>query len=325
MPSQDLGATWRDSKMRSIWMGLPTAPRSSKTRHRKINRAVLEALEPRRLLSTDIVTSLSDSGAGSLRQTLSTAAPGDTIQFSSNLNGQVIDLSSGELSITQNITIEGPAEGITISGSDLSTVFSITTGVNVAISNVTITLGYAGSRGNGGDIYNSGTLTLSNDTVSSGSAELGAGLYNNGGSITIIGGTFSNSEAIQQGGAILNTAGGAIKITATTFSGNSTSQEAGGAICNENASMTLTGCTLTDNKAATYGGAICNYADGTLVITGTSMSNNTADLWGGAIFNYIDATLDLYSGCSITSNTAYGTFGGGLFNDGGTANISGTA
>jgi hypothetical protein len=311
--------------MRSIWMGFPTAPRNSKARRRRINRAVLEALEPRRLLSTDIVMNLNDSGAGSLRQTLSTAAAGDTVQFASNLNGGVIDLTSGQLSITRSVTIAGPAVGITISGSDTSTVFNITAGINVAISNVTITLGNAGSRGNGGDIFNSGNLTLSGDTVSSGAAELGAGLYNNGGTVTINSGTFSNSEAEQQGGAILNTAGGEIKIMATTFSGNSTAQEAGGAICNENASMTLTGCTLTDNRAGSFGGAICNYADGTLVITGTTMSNNTADLWGGAIFNYIDATVDLYGGCSITSNIADGTFGGGLFNDGGTANISGTS
>ncbi len=311
--------------MRSILMGFPTAPRNSKTRRQRLNRAVLEALEPRRLLSTDIVTNLNDSGAGSLRLTLSTAAAGDTIQFASNLNGQAIVLTSGQLSVTQNVTIAGPAVGITISGDGASTVFNIAAGINVGISNVTITLGNAGSRGNGGDIFNSGTLTLAGDTVSSGGAELGGGLYNNGGTVTIISSTFSNSQALQQGGAILNTAGGAIKITATTFSGNTTAQEAGGAICNENASMTLTGCTLTNNRAGTFGGAICNYADGTLVVTGTSMSNNTADLWGGAIFNYIDATLDLYSGCSITSNIAEGTFGGGLFNDGGTANISGTS
>ena len=102
--------------------------------------------------------------------------------------------------------------------------------------------------------------------------------------------TFSDSEAEQQGGAILNAAGGTINITATTFSGNIASQDAGGAICNENASLTLTGCTLTGNTAGSFGGGVCNYAGGTLVVSGTTISNNTADFWGGGIFNYIDAT-----------------------------------
>jgi hypothetical protein len=310
--------------MRSKWMGFPTAPRKSNARRLRINRAVVESLEPRWLLSTDIVTNLNDSGAGSLRQTLAAAAPGDTIQFASNLHGDSLDLTSGQLSITQNVTIAGPGN-ITISGGDLSTVFDIAPGIRVTISGLTITSGDAGSRGNGGDIYNNGTLILSDDTVTSGFAEIGAGLYNNGGTVTITGSTFSSSQAEQQGGAILNTAGGAINIIATTFSQNTAIQEAGGAICNENASLSLTGCTLTGNTSGTFGGAICNYADGVLAISGTVMSNNVADFWGGAIFNYIDATVALYSGCSITANIAEGTFGGGLFNYGGNATISGTS
>jgi hypothetical protein len=204
-------------------------------------------------------------------------------------------------------------------------VFNIAAGIKVTISGVTIAEGNSGSRGNGGDIFNSGTLKLSDDTITTGIAEIGGGLYNNGGTVSITGSTFSNSQAAQQGGAILNTAGGTINIIATTFSENTASQEAGGAICNENASLSLTGCTLTGNTSGTFGGAICNYAGGNLAISGTSMSNNVADFWGGAIFNYIDATVALSSGCSITANIAEGTFGGGLFNYGGNATISGTS
>src|SRR5277367_1771316 len=108
MPPQESGATPEELRMRSKWTGFPTASRKCKTRRPKITRAVLEALEPRRLLSIDIVTNLNDTGAGSLRQTLSTAAVGDTIHFASGLSNGTLNLSSGELSVTRNVTIAGP-------------------------------------------------------------------------------------------------------------------------------------------------------------------------------------------------------------------------
>ena len=43
------------------------------------------------------VTTTADSGAGSLRATLAAANDGDTVQFDRALNGQTINLTSGEL------------------------------------------------------------------------------------------------------------------------------------------------------------------------------------------------------------------------------------
>jgi hypothetical protein len=313
-----------DSKMRSTGKSRPTAPGIPPKRRLSLHRAVIEALEPRQLLSVDVVSNLNDSGPGSLRQTLLSAAPGDTIQFASNLNNEALILTSGPLSIIQNVTVNGPGN-IAISGDNAVSVFTISSGVHATITGLTITLGTAGSRGNGGDIFNSGTLTLTGDTISEGTGELGAGIYNNGGIITINNCTFSDNEAEQQGGAILNTVGGSISAINTTFTDNITEQEAGGAICNENANLSLTGDTFTNNRAGTYGGAVCNYSGGTTTISGSVLSNNVADFWGGAIFNYIGASLFLDNGTAINDNIAEGTFGGGLFNDGGNASVSGTS
>ena len=83
---------------------------------RRSSRPRLEVLEDRTLLSTDIVTNTNDSGAGSLRATISSASPGDTIAFASGVTG-TITLTSGELDINENLDIEGPGAGIlTISG-----------------------------------------------------------------------------------------------------------------------------------------------------------------------------------------------------------------
>ncbi len=290
-------------------------------RAKRLSHAVLEALEPRRLLSTDIVTNLADSGAGSLRQTLASAAPGDTVQFASGLTG-TLTLTSGELNLNQNVTITGPGtSSLSISGGNNSTVFNVSAGVSASISGLTITEGFAGPRGDGGDIDNTGTLSLSSVNVNLGSAELGGGLYN-AGSVIITNSVFSSNTAGQLGGAILNAANGIITATGATFTSNSTVQEAGGAICNENATLSLTNSTLTANTSGTYGGAISNFALGTLIINNSTLSNNTADLWGGAIFNFTAASLTI-TNATISNNKADDIFGGGIYNYQGTADITG--
>ena len=71
----------------------------------------IDLMEPRRLLSTLTVINNNDSGSGSLRATIAAATSGDTIDFSSKLNGQTITLTSGELTIGVNLTIDGPGAG----------------------------------------------------------------------------------------------------------------------------------------------------------------------------------------------------------------------
>src|SRR5215469_4599482 len=100
-----------ENAMRSNLKDSHIASENLKTRSRKIYRAAFETLEPRFLLATDLVTSLADSGAGSLRQTLATAAANDTIQFASTLSGGSIKLTSGPLTITHSVSIVGLGVG----------------------------------------------------------------------------------------------------------------------------------------------------------------------------------------------------------------------
>src|SRR5450755_1658991 len=56
--------------------------------------------------ATLTVFSNNDGGAGTLRQAIFDASPGDTINFAAGVN--LIDLTNGELLITKNLTINGP-------------------------------------------------------------------------------------------------------------------------------------------------------------------------------------------------------------------------
>jgi hypothetical protein len=64
--------------------------------------------------TTNVVTSLSDSGPGSLRQAIADAAPGSTITF--GVSG-TLTLTSAELAISKDLTLSGPgAASLSISG-----------------------------------------------------------------------------------------------------------------------------------------------------------------------------------------------------------------
>ena len=96
--------------------------------------------------ATITVTYTNDSGAGSLRQAITGAASGDTINFT--VTG-TITLTSGKLIIDKNLTIQGPgASLLSISGNNFGyTVFSINIGVTATLDGMSIRNGAGGFIG----------------------------------------------------------------------------------------------------------------------------------------------------------------------------------
>ena len=144
--------------------------------HFVVGRPELEQLEPRVLLSTYTVTTLADAGAGSLRQAIldANANPGaDVVDFQAGLTGQVV-LTSGRLQIVDDLDILGPGQDeLTIDAAGNGGVFYVDAAVtNATITGLTITGGF-GSHGGG--IYNYGTLTITNATISANEVWHGAG------------------------------------------------------------------------------------------------------------------------------------------------------
>src|SRR5215203_5496171 len=70
--------------------------------------------------ATLTVSNTLDSGAGSLRSAISNAGPGTIINFATNLSGQTITLTNGQLLVRSNLTVDGSAlsSRVTISGND---------------------------------------------------------------------------------------------------------------------------------------------------------------------------------------------------------------
>jgi CSLREA domain-containing protein len=267
--------------------------------------------------ATRTVTSLNNSGGGTLRDTLAAAAAGDTIQFS--VTGQ-IKLDSS-LTITKNVTISGPGQAqLTVTRDDDGfALFVVNTGLTVSISDISIT-NAKGDEFETGGIQNAANLTL-NRCIFSGNATGDAGdggSIENTGVLTCTDCAFNNNKADDIGGAIANEPGGIVTVTSCTFTGNAASGEGGGAITNYGgAQSTINSCTFNSNTASA-GGALMNFgyggSSGVFTIRNSSFNNNNASGYGGAIYSQLGTVTVVNS--TLANNSAKQN-GGAVHNDDG--------
>jgi hypothetical protein len=241
------------------------------------------ALPPR------LVTTLADSGAGSLRQAIADSSPGDKILIV--INGTITNFT-GELILNKNLTIlgNGPTN-IAVSGNRSSRVFNLAAGVIANLAELTVREGKTGDGapgpnyqtpgsdgGNGGGILNAGSLVLSNCVVTLCATGRGGAGYNsatNNPNLGNPGGSGGNGGA---GAGIYNL--GSLTLVSCMLSRNTNGVGgAGGA-----------GASQTTNSAAAVGG------------TGGRGGN------GGGLFNA--GTLAV-SRCTFELNSAGGGGRGG--------------
>jgi hypothetical protein len=186
------------------------------------------------------VTNNNDSGPGSLREAISNAAAGDTIQFTLHLPA-TIELKSS-LIIDKDVTIAGPGpKRLTVerSSSRSFRVFEINGG-SVTISGLKIQNGRAlnpdGNADNlGGGILNWGTLTISNCVVTDNEAPTANGGIGYGGGIFTV---------------------GALAVLNSTIDDNKASAGGGGIYVFDAPSLVLEGSTVSGNEAGIQGGGL---------------------------------------------------------------------
>jgi hypothetical protein len=176
-----------------------------------------------------VVTSIEDSGPGSLREAILRAVgePGAVeIAFDPMLFAEprVIELRSELPSLTGDLTIDGyipdrlwEASGVTLSGAGSHRVLRVGPGGRARIAHVTIADGLAAA---GGGIENRGNLVVHGVTfLSNRATEDGGGLANLEGRLSVVNSTFSGNSAGLRGGGLANL-GGAATLRHATFWGN---------------------------------------------------------------------------------------------------------
>ena len=268
------------------------------------------------------VTSLNDSGPGTLRAGLADAK---VTNICATLAG-TITLSS-PLQIVTPVTITGGASTI-ISGNNQVGIFVIgpsSATAAIRINGFTLTNGNATTGNNvvGGAVWvQQGNVTLVGTSITNNTATGGGGIYNSGTLLLSQCGVTNNTATTATGGGIFNSESGILTLQGTTVSNNSSGAQYGGGLDNSGTAQ-IQGGIFTKNQGYS-GGAIDNESGGQMPISGgTLFSNNTASVDGGAIFNSGTTTITqaLFDGNQATSTTEATAMGGAFYNNG-TATIS---
>ncbi len=285
-------------------------------RRRHQRRAILEALEDRRVLASFAVITAGDAGSGicdatacTLRDAVETAnatTGADDITFDSAITGTItLTPTNGELLITDPVTITGPGSGqLTVrAGTSASNEFRVIdisdTAGDVSIEGLTLTNGRVPLDAGGAIRFQSeGTLSIRSSVITGNTANNGGGIY---------------SEFA-----------GTVEVTSSSISGNTAMFGPGGGIQNVDGNTTLSSSFVSDNRSYNSGGGVFSPYAGTVTITDTEINNNVVSedgYHGGGVYSGEGAVT--ISGSTISGNTAEGD-AGGLYNFSGDLSISNT-
>ena len=193
------------------------------------------------------------------------------------------------ITITNNVVLDGGNYSSILSGGNAVRLFYVTTGASLTITNLTlangncqVTTGAPGTPADAGAIYNDGgTVTLVGCTLTNNSAQsLIYGGLARGGAIYNNAGTLSLYESVLASNSV--TGGGYLS---STFPDGTVGTGLGGAIYNTNGTVAIVGCSLTGNISSSscapqgtgvaMGGAL-DQASGTMTIEESVFTLNQA-------------------------------------------------
>lgn len=291
------------------------------------------------------VTTLADSssqtdGKISLREALEYAGTqidgktlSSTVRFSL---GGTIELSKTLTIINKDVTVDASdVGGVVVDRGGKGQVLLLTNASasaerSVSLIGLTLTGGSANPSTNGGTYKGVGVqvgahfnLTATNCAIvgNVSSAALGAGIYVQGGRLTLVDSVVSDNSA---GGASSVGGGvyvddGDLTLTRTTVANNSAA--VGGGVYLKGGSAVLDGALLSDNAATSgAGGGFYNFA-GYLDVDNSSFLNNFASNAGGGLYNVgVEGRETLVVDATFAENKAQN--GGAIFDYGGALSLT---
>jgi hypothetical protein len=288
-----------------------------------------------------------DPNCRTIQSAVDAASAGDTIQVASGTYAEHVTINKD---LTVN---GAGAPSTVVDGTQTGRVFQIGGGATVTLSGLIISGGMATDGGAnglvfGGGILNSGKLTVvsckiyNNHAGSCCSANSsvggsGGGVYNSG-TVSIVNSTVTQNGSSFSGGAIFN-AGGTVSIANSSLDGNGTSTFA--SAIDNSGNVTITDTTINNSGAGSDGnvGYTIYNRGGLLSITRGSVSNNHNN--GGTIINgggltiadsvisdnsprsgssgaaIINSGSLSVTGSTVSDNVNFNSPGGGIYNGGG--------
>ncbi len=231
---------------------------------------------------------------------------------------------TGTTTIAIGLTVQGTrASGDaapTLDGGGGGSVLTIMPGIRVAIRSLTITNGVTASSDLGGGITDEGgVVTVIDSTITANSAMFGGGIENNQGRVVVEDSVITGNDATVDGGGIDTFPSGSVTVRGATSVNDNTAGLNGGGIAHfGSGNLTLRNTsTVAGNSAVNGGGGIYDANTGTVTLHDTSnVHDNTAGGDGGGINNHGGGTIAMHRKTSVYGNVAGGD-GGGIFNNGG--------
>lgn len=307
--------------------------------------------------ATITVTDNGDSGAGTLRQAISDAADGDTIDFNlSGGNEAIVFLSTISLSSSKSITIDGANTAgsgtqvtlqVATPGTTTIRLFELNpygTDKTITLQNLTLrggdVSGLADTRGAilHGD-WVRGVLNIENCIMREGKADWGGGalfFYQTASAgitftVNITNCTFEANYTNDTGGAIYSRDMDiTINITGSQFLGNYTTDTSGayggGAINGYETVMNIDKCLFYNNYSSNTwgGGAIQTYAGTTTITNSTFVSNEATQTYGagGALQLTRSGAINIVANSTFFDNEAYSSSAIGVSGDSTLTNLT---
>jgi parallel beta helix pectate lyase-like protein len=199
-------------------------------------------------------------------------AGGGKVTFNCGPAPVTITVTSNRI-VAANTTIDGGGL-VTVSGDGTMAVFAVHPAVTLTLANLSVINGTA-DRGAG--VFNEGRLRVQNCIFANNNAGTVGGAIFNDGTVTVSKSTFSDNVAMG-GGGIYNA--GTLTVTDSTFTDNSTSG-IGGGIATFMGKVKVLRTTFAYNDATDVGGGI--YNEGLLTVVNSTFFGNHVEGFGAAI------------------------------------------
>jgi LPXTG-motif cell wall-anchored protein len=256
---------------------------------------------PHASAATIEVTNINDAGAGSFRQAVLDASPGDTITFAAALNGQTITLLS-ELIIGVDVTIEGNGPTNTIITPNVDDIRI--RDANVTVRGIHLTGG--GDEGAYVETVEGNTTAVFENMLITANGNDGLDVERNGGnlSITVRNSMISdnNSEGIE-----LTATGGAGSLNLVIEDSTISSNASDGVDARDGTVVTITRSTVSLNG---NDGVVGNGAGTRVTATDSTFSGNVGDgvdIEDGATLSLVNSTLSDNLSSGIDGNESAGS------------------
>lgn len=251
-----------------------------------------------------------DTTECTLREAVVLLSSGGTITFDPAIYGSTITLSS-IININNNLSISGSGSNMTIDGNSSTPIFAVNTG-NVSIYGLSLSNGLNAGGDGGAIVFNGGTLTIFNCTLSGNTGNNGGAIYHNSaGYLSISNTIFFGNYANFNGGAIYENGTGDLYLQNSRFSANTSTWDGGGIYSLGGPLVDIQNSIFVYNSTSANGGGIY-FGGSTPQFRNSTLWGNTASAAGGGIYNAAD--LDMRNNI-LWNNT--GSFGPQIYDAGG--------